>query len=389
MASRSAYRETTADAIASIRTLSAGVCDEFAPSTSGATRRKVHVNAVMRDWFLNMCDAWKSERRCDMQQCMSEVREAVSWTARRDQPEHTLSLETERSASSSTRQQEHSVARRLDAPDRVHHVCDWCTVLKCRHGPRLGARMARRNGTRCPSQRVLDQTALAWHGIEPQEARQMRARAPQPCSAARQRASTDHQTVLAHGQALCERRTRGQHRRHVIPSLASADDRGRRGVEQAQLQGNTRELTTFTAAFSMDRGPLDMLVPIVHAGNTDAVLEEPWALHTSHVISENGWATTTTLLQLTATLDDAMIPGMERKSWTFLWDMPSIHASEATLAAMMAAFLHVVLCFIPPQSTSYLQPCDLAVSRGFKSCIQKQASTTLAALSSTAHSTTS
>ena len=85
---------------------------------------KVHVNAVMRDWFLDMCDAWQGERRWDMQQCMSEVREAVSWTARRDQPEHALSLETERSASSSTLQQEHSVARRLDAPDRAHHAGD-------------------------------------------------------------------------------------------------------------------------------------------------------------------------------------------------------------------------------------------------------------------------
>ena len=49
---------------------------------------------------------------------------AVSYTARRDQPEHALSLETERSASSSTQQQEHSVARRLDAPDRIHHAGD-------------------------------------------------------------------------------------------------------------------------------------------------------------------------------------------------------------------------------------------------------------------------
>ena len=82
----------------------------------------------------------------------------------------------------------------------------------------------------------------------------------------------------------------------------------RRGDKQAQLQSNTRELTTFTAAFSMDRGTLDMLLQIVHAGNTDAVLEEPWPLHTSHVTSESGWATTTTLLQLTATLDDVMNP---------------------------------------------------------------------------------
>ena len=149
---------------------------------------------------------------------------------------------------------------------------------------------------------------------------------------------------------------------------------------RAVAAGNTRELTTFTAAFNMDRGPSDMLVPIAArwqyrrrlAGGTLG------GAHVPRHIGERLGTTTTTLLQLTATLDDVMNPGMERQSWTLLWDMPSIHASEATLAAMMAAFLHVVLCFIPPRSTSYLQPCDLAVSRGFKSCIQTQASTTLA-----------
>ena len=52
---------------------------------------------------------------------------------------------------------------------------------------------------------------------------------------------------------------------------------GRRGVKQAQLQGNMKEATTFTVAFSMDRDPLYMLVHIVQAGRTDAVLpEQPW-----------------------------------------------------------------------------------------------------------------
>ena len=129
----------------------------------------------------------------------------------------------------------------------------------------------------------------------------------------------------------------------------------------------------------MGRGPLDMLVQIVHAGKTDAVLpEQPWPERTHHVTSENGWATTTTLLQLTATLDGVLNPGREGQSWILLWEMASIHASEATLAAMKAAFPHIVLCFIPPQSTSCLQPCDVAVFRSFKSCIQAQASATLA-----------
>ena len=70
-----------------------------------------------------------------------------------------------------------------------------------------------------------------------------------------------------------------------------SSDRGwiRRGVKQAQLQGNTREATTLTVAISMDRGPLDMLVQIVPAGKTDAVLQEqPWPEHTRHVTFENG-----------------------------------------------------------------------------------------------------
>ena len=59
---------------------------------------------------------------------------------------------------------------------------------------------------------------------------------------------------------------------------------GRRGVKEAQLQGNTREATTFTVTFSMDPGPLDMLVQIVHAGKTDAVLpEQPWPYSSRHV----------------------------------------------------------------------------------------------------------
>ena len=48
------------------------------------------------------------------------------------------------------------------------------------------------------------------------------------------------------------------------------------------------------------------------------------------------------------------------------------------LAAMQATFPHVILCFLPPRSTLYLQPCDVAVSCNFKSCIQAQASATLA-----------
>ena len=122
-----------------------------------------------------------------------------------------------------------------------------------------------------------------------------------------------------------------------------------------------------------------MLVQIVHAGWTVAVLlGQPWPEHSHHVTAENGWATTTTLLQLAATLDDVMFPSKEGQALTLLWDMASIHASLCTMTAMRAVFPHVVLCFLPPRSTSYLQPCDVTVFRSFFCCIQTQASASLA-----------
>ena len=132
--------------------------------------------------------------------------------------------------------------------------------------------------------------------------------------------------------------------KHALPPPAGASDRG---VKQARLWGNTKEATTFTVAFSMDRGPLDML--IVQAVKTDVVLPEE---HSHHVTSENGWAiTATTILQFTATLDNVLNPSKEGQSWILFWDMASIFASEGTMTAMAAAFPHVVLCVIAPRST--------------------------------------
>ena len=42
------------------------------------------------------------------------------------------------------------------------------------------------------------------------------------------------------------------------------------------------------------------------------------------------------ILPLAAALDDVLNPSKEGQSWILLWDLASIHASEATLAAMKA-----------------------------------------------------
>ena len=353
---------------------------EDEPSGSASKRRKMHVNPIARDWFLDMLDQWRRERRWDMQRCLCEVQRLCPGMF--DGIDPNTPYRWKRSAPRAAPLGRRTLLTPADTTRLSEHIMKVTDVL-------------------CLSAVTIHGLVLEWLDAEGLDVRPgykwvwrllrgmcLTFKKPAKClkelhSPALQEANT-HRLFIK----LCWLMDKHAVSADRVVNIDETSCRllpvhqtgwGRRGVKQAQLQGNTREATTFTVAFSMDRGPLDMLVQIVHAGKTDAVLpEQPWPERTHHVTSENGWATTTTLLQLVATLDDVMNPGREGQSWILLWDMASIHASEATLAAMKAAFPHVVLCFLPPQSTSYLQPCDVAVFRSFKSCIQTQASATLA-----------
>ena len=100
---------------------------------------------------------------------------------RRDQPTHSLPVETEHTTSSTAWQGTlFALTRRRDTAQRAHHAGDRRPVPERGHDPRLGARMARRGGNRRPFRRYLGQAAPAWLALELQEARQVRERAPQP-----------------------------------------------------------------------------------------------------------------------------------------------------------------------------------------------------------------
>ena len=353
---------------------------EDEPSSSGSKRRKVQVNPIARDWFLDMLDQWRRERRWDMRRCLCEVQRLCPGMF--DGIDPNTPYRWKRSAPRAETRGRRSMLSPADTTRLSEHIMKVTDVL-------------------CLSAITIHGLVHEWLDAEGLDVRPGKSGSRELLHGMRLSYKKPAKCLKElHSPALQEANT---HRlfiklcwlmdKHAVSAdrVVNIDETscrllpvhqigwGRRGVKQAQIQGNTREATTFTVALSMDRGPLDMLVQIVHAGKTDAVLpEQPWPERTHHVTSENGWATTTTLLQLTATLDDVMNPGREGQSWILLWDMASIHASEATLAAMKAAFPHVVLCFLPPQSTSYLQPCDVAVFRSFKSCIQTQASATLA-----------
>ena len=189
----------------------------------------------------------------------ASVPRAVRW----DQPEHSLSLEAQRATSSTAWQEDFAFTRRHDTAERAHHASDR----------RLRGVLVHERPGKWWVRRLLHGMCLSF-------------KKPAKClkelhSPALQEANT-HRLFIK----LCwlmDKHAVGADR---VVNIDETSCRllpvhqtgwGRRGTKQAQLQVNTKEATTFTVAFSMDRGPLDMLVQIVHAGKTDAVLpEQPW-----------------------------------------------------------------------------------------------------------------
>ena len=217
--------------------------------------------------------------------------------------------------------------------------------------------MARRRGTRRPSHPQLGEATLAWHALGLQAARQVSVK---ELHSAEPRHVHTHRLFIK----LCWLMST-----HVVSAdrVVNIDETSYRllPVHPSDRVGPPRRETSSDAGQHegghdnhgrLQRGPWRL----GHAGKTDAVLpEQPWPEHTHRVTSENGWA------------PRRAEPEQGRTSVD-----PSL--GRGITIAMKATFLHVVLCFLPPHSTSYLQPCGVAVFGSFKSCIQAQASATLA-----------
>ena len=83
---------------------------EDGPSSTASKRRKIQIDPIARDWFLDMLGQW---RRAAMGHAAVLVRGPASLPrdVRRDQPEHSLPLETEYGTSRDTRQENFAVTR--------------------------------------------------------------------------------------------------------------------------------------------------------------------------------------------------------------------------------------------------------------------------------------
>ena len=87
-------------------------------------------------------------------------------------------------------------------------------------------------------------------------------------------------------------------------------------------------------------------------------------------------AISSTTVELAIASDGVKNPAGHSRAWIPLWGLASVHASEVTLAFMKVSLLHVALCFIPSQSTSYLQLSGLMQLKMFY-CIEFQFLTTI------------
>ena len=73
MATRRAHRPTAHTGHPSHPATPAAALVEDEPSGSTAKHRKIHVDPFVRDWFLDVLDQWRTERRWSLQRCLCEV----------------------------------------------------------------------------------------------------------------------------------------------------------------------------------------------------------------------------------------------------------------------------------------------------------------------------
>ena len=153
----------------------------------------------------------------------------------------------------------------------------------------------------------------------------------------------------------------------------------RAGEQARAVTGNEKEATTVTLAMTMSPEVFTFLAQVIHKGKTSAVLPpRPRREGVLHTISANSWQHTEGIIDFVAFIDERFNPEGAaspdaKVPWLLVWDLASIHTSEATRTTLKEKFPWVSLCYIPANSTGYNQPLDIAVFKAFKSSVSWQA----------------
>ena len=88
--------------------------------------------------------------------------------------------------------------------------------------------------------------------------------------------------------------------------------------------------------------------------------------------SHHYWASTDTLQQLFPKMEamvNAHTPGQD---FAVLMDVALVHISAETKHMLQGEFGHIRIIMIPPQTTGFLQPCDVGFMRPLKSTILRR-----------------
>ena len=125
-------------------TPAAALVEESSGST--AKRRKVQVDPIVRDWFLDMLDQWKTERRWGIQRCLCEVQRV--FPAMFDRINHSTPYRWKRSSPRAAALGRKTLLSPADTAERAHPASDRRPVPQRCDDQEPGARMARRRGTR-------------------------------------------------------------------------------------------------------------------------------------------------------------------------------------------------------------------------------------------------
>ena len=124
----------------------------------------------------------------------------------------------------------------------------------------------------------------------------------------------------------------------------------RAGEQARAITGNEKEATTVTLEMTMSPEVFTFLVQVIHKGKTSAVLpRRPWREGVLHTISANSWQHTEGIIDFAACIDERFNPEGAASSdakvpWLLVWDLASIHTSEATRTTLKEKFPWVSLC---------------------------------------------
>ena len=258
-------RPLTHEELAQIKTPCAAAApvedDQDEPSSSTSKRRKVLVDPIARDWFLDMVDQWKTERRWDMRRCLCEVQRLCPGMF--DGIDKNTPYRWKRSAPRAEARGRRSMLTPADTTRLSEYIMKVTDVL-------------------CLSSVTIRSLVYEWldaAGLDVRPGREwvrqllhgMRLSFKKPAKCLKELHSPALQEANTHRLfiKLCWLMEKHAVSADRVVNIEKTSCRllpvhqtgwGRRSVKQAQLQGNTKEATTFTIAFSMDRGPLDMLV---------------------------------------------------------------------------------------------------------------------------------